>query len=110
MTGLFKKCSDLQSHREQRALERWEQVREKGLVRFALRQSVIFPVMMTVINDVNGYISDGHVPVFRIRSMVFCWFIGIVGGFIGWSTQENKYQRALNNRRQSYGDNKIVLR
>jgi ribosomal protein S19 len=110
MTGLSKKYSDLQCRRQQRALERWEQVREKGVVRFALRQSVIFPVMITVISDFNGYIFDGHVPVFRTRLMIFYWFIGIVAGFFGWSTQENKYQRALANRRQSFGDSKIVLR
>lgn len=110
MTGLFKKCSDLQYRRQQRALERWEQQREKGLARFALRQSLIFPVMMTVINDVNGYIFDGRVSALRIRSMIFYWFIGIIAGFLGWSTQEGKYKKALLNRRQSYGDNQIVLR
>lgn len=110
MTGLFKRCYDLQYSRQQRAFERWEQVREKGLARFALRQSLTFPVMMTVINDVSGYLSDGGVSALRIRSMIFYWFIGIIAGFIGWSTQENKYQRALVNRRQSYGDNKIILR
>src|SRR5690348_3841655 len=110
MTGLFKWCSDRQYNRRQRAIERWGQEREKGIVRFAIRQSLIFHVMMTVINDVSGYILDGRVPVFRIRLMILYWFIGIIAGFIGWSSQENKYQRALANRRQAFGDNKIVLR
>ena len=110
MTGLFKKRQGPQYSRQQRAIERWEQEREKGIVRYAIRQSLIFPVMMTVINDFNGYILDGRVPVWRIRLMIFYWFIGIIAGFVGWSSQENKYQRALASRRQSIGDNKIVLR
>lgn len=110
MTGLFKRCYNLQYSRQQRAIERWEQEREKGIARFAIRQSLIFPVIMTVVNDVSGYASDGRVPVLRIRWMIFYWFIGIIGGFIGWSNQESKYRRALANRRQSYGDNKIILR
>jgi hypothetical protein len=110
MTGLFKWCSNRQYSRQQRAIERWEQQREKGIVRFAIRQSLIFPVMMSLINDVSGYFSDGRVPVLRIRLMIFYWFIGLIAGFFGWSNQESKYRRALANRRQSFGDNKIVLR
>jgi len=110
MTGLFKKRQGLPYSRQQRAIERWEQEREKGIVRFAIRQSLIFPVMMSVVNDVSGYFSDGHVPVLRIRWLIFYWFIGLIAGFFGWSNQESKYRRALANRRQSVGDNKIVLR
>lgn len=79
-------------------------------MRFAIRQSLIFPVMMSVVNDVSGYFSDGRVPVLRIRLMIFYWFIGLIAGFLAWSNQESKYRRALANRRQSFGDNKIVLR
>ena len=110
MTGLFKWCYNRQHRWQQGALERWEQEREKGLARYALRQSLIFTVMITALNDVSGYISDGHVSALRLRSMIFYWLIGIVAGFIGWSNQEGKYKKALLIRRQSFGDNKIVLR
>ena len=109
MSRLFKWCSD-QQYREQRSLERWERERAQGKVRFVLRQAMIFPVMMTVINDLSGYIFDGAVPVFRIRSILIYLLIGMVAAFMGWSSREGKYKRALLNRRQSFGDNQIVLR
>jgi hypothetical protein len=71
---------------------------------------MIFPVTMTVIKDLSGYIFDGAVPVFRIRSILIYVLIGMVAAFMGWSSREGKYKRALLNRRQSFGDNQIVPR
>jgi hypothetical protein len=110
MTGLFKRCYNSQSRREQRSLERWEQEREQGIARYVLRQTMIFPVMMTVLNDVSGFVLDGSVPVFRTRSLVMYLLTGIVLSLFAWSHQEGKYKRTLRHRRRSLGDNKIVLR
>ena len=109
MNGLFKWCAD-PKYREQRALERWEREREQRRVRFVLRQGMIFPVVMTVLNDATSYILDGAVPVFHGRAIVIYSLLGIVAAFFGWSSREVKYKRALLNRRQSFGDNQIVLR
>jgi hypothetical protein len=109
MSRLFKWCTDEQ-YREQRSLERWERERAQGKVRFVLRQTMIFPMMMSAINDLSGYIRDGAVPVFRMRSILIYLLIGMIAAFMGWSNREAKYKRALLNRRQSFGDNQIVLR
>src|ERR1044072_3479376 len=101
MAGLLKWCSDPQ-YREQRSLERWERGRAPGKLRFVLRNTMIFPVMMTVINDFSGYILDGAVPAFRTRSLVIYLLVGIVASFFGWSSREGKYKRALLNRRRSF--------
>jgi hypothetical protein len=110
MTGLFKRCYNSQSRREQRSLERWEQEREQGITRYVLRHAIVFPVLMTALNDVSGFILDGSVPVFRTRSLVMYLLTGIVLSLFAWSHQEGKYKRTLRHRRQSLGDNQIVLR
>jgi hypothetical protein len=101
MTGLLKWCSD-PWYREQRSLERWERERAQGKLRFVLRNAMIFPVMMTVIQDFSGYLFDGAVPVLHIRSLVIYSLIGFVAAFFGWSSREGKYKRALLNRRRSF--------
>ena len=101
MNRLFKWCSDGQ-YREQRSLERWERERAQGKLQFVLRNAMMFPVMMTVINDFSGYIFDGAVPAFRTRLLVIYLLVGIVASFFGWSSREGKYKRALLNRRRSF--------
>jgi hypothetical protein len=97
MTGLTQKYHDSQSSKEQRSLEYWAQTREKGKARFVLRQAVALPVMMTVLRDFFGYL-DGGVPILRIRFIVGWFVVGIITGFLGWSSRESKYKKALASR------------
>lgn len=110
MTGLVKRYRDFQTRRQQRWLERWAETREKGKARFVLGQAVMYPVLMTVLNDLYGYIFDGGVPILRIRFVLWWLIVGFIAGFPAWSSREGEYTKALTKRRQVFNDNKIVLR
>lgn len=112
MTGLFKRCSDLQYRRKQSSLERWERIRAKGKARFVLHQALTWTVFMTALRDVSDQIFEGGGQVSNLRFHIVIYSLtGIFVGLFAWWSQEGKYKNALLNRRvQAAFDNQLTPR
>lgn len=110
--NLIKSLKAWRIRSQQRSLERWEQVRAKGRVRFVLRQGLIFPVVMIAMQDVaaNIFYDGGQISNLWFN-LVQYFLIGIFAGYMGWSDREGKYMNAcLNRRLQTPFDDRIMPR
>jgi len=59
-------------------------------------------VLMIAATDVSDHLFEGGVELSRLRFRIICYSLsGILIGFIAWSNQEGKYERARRSRRRN---------
>ena len=95
MNNSLKKFLTWRSGGEQRALERWAQIRVEGKRRFVLRTSLTLGLTMPGLTDVLDHISDGAQHSISLRNVIYYLLAGIPVALIGWSNMEARYQKAL---------------
>lgn len=111
MRKLLKRFKDWRSERVNPSPERWELIRAKGQTRYVIHEALVLAVIATVTSDFLSYLWDGATSLSRLRITMITYFIaGLMGGSTSWSGHERKYKKALAERRQLFGHNKIVLR
>ena len=86
--------------REQRSLERWAQIRVEGKPRFVVTTALTYGLSVVGVTDVvYRILSVGEHAI--SRNIIFYVLGGIAVGFVGWSSMESKYQKALHKARRS---------
>ena len=99
MNNPLKKSQARRSRREQRSLERWAEIREEGKARFVLITSLTYGLSMVGVMDVlNGIFSSAQQSI-SLRDIIYYVVIGLPLGFLGWSSMESRYQKALHEAR-----------
>ena len=88
MKRWWQKIQSWKSRRNQRGLQKWAQERTKGKVRFVIRTTLAYSVLIMMMYDY----WDGGLPLFRV---VTTHLTGIMIGFVVWSTNESSYKNAL---------------
>jgi hypothetical protein len=102
MLRLFKDIDAWRIRRQQRSLERWALVRAKGRARYVFHQGLTWAVFMIAVTDVSDQLFESGVELSRLRLRIICYSLsGILMGFIAWSNQEGKYERACRSRRSN---------
>ena len=112
MKGKIRSTNAWHCRRQQRSLERWEQVRAKGKARFVLHQALTFTVFMSAFRDVSDQIVDGGSQVSNFGVHLISYALaGVFIGFFAWWNREGKYRDALLTRRlQTPFDDRISPR
>ena len=98
MKAWLQRIQSWHAGKELRSLQWWEQTRTRGKARFVFEAALTYGFMFVGTMDVfqslvygNHYISLGH--------LVSSLLAGIPVGWVGWSSMEAKYQKALHEAR-----------
>ena len=82
--------------KEQRSLERWAQIRAKGMARFVFSSGLTWGLTMAGTDDILRHILSSTPPEpMSFLMLTLYLLVGIVGGFSGWNYMESTYRNAL---------------
>jgi hypothetical protein len=99
MNNSLNKYQAWRSRKEQRSLQRWAEIRAEGKARFVLITSLTYGVSMVGVMDVLNYIFSSAQQSISLGNIIFYLLTGLVVAFVGWSSMEFKYQKALHEAR-----------
>jgi len=99
MNNSLRRIQAWRSRREQRSLERWEEIRAEGKARFVFRTSLTFGLTMVGATDFFDRIFDIDPHTITLGKVVYYVLAGIPIALIGWSNMEAKFQHALHEAR-----------
>jgi hypothetical protein len=95
MNNLLKKLKAWRSRLQQRSLERWERIRAEGKRRFVFNTSLTYGLTMVGLTDVVDHFFKSAPHWISLFSLIYYLLAGIPLAFIGWSSMETKYHKAL---------------
>jgi len=84
--------------REQRSLERWEQIRANGKARFVIRTVLTYGLVFVGASNAIEHLFYGPRPI-SLFKVIFYSLFGLGMGSSAWSDMESKYNKALNEAR-----------
>ena len=86
------------SCKEQRSLERWEQIRARGKQWFVFRTALTYGLVFVGATNAVENLFDGPQSI-SLFKVIFFGLFGVGMGLSEWSDMESKYKTALNEAR-----------
>ena len=99
MKAWLKKIQPWRLRRQQRSLERWEQIRAEGKKRFVFRTALTYGLTVVGANHFFDHVFGEIQPSISLVKLIFYVLVGILIGSEAWSNREAKYQKALHEAR-----------